>query len=359
MPLREREEVQKMLRSLKLGRAVSPAGVLTKQGSACLAGVLAIAAAALAAPAPQQQAIWPEQLAGFTRVSVEPAAPADRALWDEYGLRDAEQARYAARGRKFEAVGYRLNDSTGAFAAFQWQRPADARPSQAAGLAVETRDGALVAYGNYLFRFTGWKPKPADLAAFFQGLKKVDRTALPVLPKYLPAAGLIPNSERYVLGPVSLEKFAGAVPAAVAAFQFGTEGAIGTYQTKGGAASLAIFSYPTPQIARQRLADFEKLPGAVANRSGSMVAVVVAPPDQEAARKLVGAVRFQGQITWNERVPNRRDNIGDLVVNAFILIGIILALFLAAGLIFGVLRRWIWVGKADEPMILLHIQDRR
>jgi hypothetical protein len=182
---------------------------------------------------------------------------------------------------------------------------------------------------------------------------------LPILPKYLPAEGLIPNSERYVLGPVSLQKFAGSVPAAVAAFQFGTEGAIGTYQTKGGTSSLAIFSYPTPQIARQRLTDFEKLPGAVANRSGSMVAVVVAPADQEAAKKLVGKVRFQGQITWNERVPNRRDNIGDLVVNAFILIGIILSLFLAAGVIFGVLRRWIWVGKADEPMILLHIQDRR
>jgi hypothetical protein len=324
-----------------------------------VAGIAALAAAAVLPAQAPAQPIWPEQIAGFTRASAQPATPADRPLWDEYGLRDAEQATYTAGGRKFEAVAYRLNDSTGAFAAFQWQRPADARPSQAAALAVETREGVLVAHGNYLFRFMGWKPKAADLAPLLQGLKKVDHAALPVLPKYLPAQGLVPNSERYLLGPVSLGKFDAPVPPTVAAFQFSAEGAVGTYRTKGGEFPLAIFSYPTPQIARQRLAEFEKLPGAVANRSGSMVAVAVAPADVEAAKNLVSTVKFQGTITWNERVPTRRDNIGDLVVNAFILIGIILALFVGAGLAFGFLRRWIRVGNPEEPMILLHLEDRR
>jgi len=328
------------------------------QRSVTTTGLLALAAAAALA-APPQQAIWPEQLAGFARVSAQAAAPADRALWDEYGLRDAEQARYTASGRRFEAVGYRLADSTGTFAAFQWQRPADARPSAAAALAVETRDGALVAHGNYLFRFTGWKPKATDLASFFQGLAKVDRAALPTLPHYLPQDGLIPNSERYVLGPVGLEKFAASVPAAAAAFQFGAEGEVATFRTKGGPSTMAIFSYPTPQIARQRLADFEKLPGAVAKRSGSLVAVMVAPADPEAAKRLLSAVNYQATITWNERVPTRRDNIGDLVVNAFVLIGILISLFLAAGIAFGFLRLWIRWGNPEEPIILLHIADRR
>jgi hypothetical protein len=345
MPLREREEVQEMLRSV---RVIIQA-----------AGLPVLAAGGLLAQGPAGQAIWPEQIAGFIRMSAKPASPAERPLWDEYGLRDAEQATYTARGRRFEAVAYRLNDSTGAFAAFQWQRPPDARPSQAAELAVETRDGFLVAHGNYLFRFTGWKPAAADLTPLFQGLKNVDRAALPVLPKYLPAKGLVPNSERYVLGPVSLAKFDAAVPSAVAAFQFSAEGAVGTYRTRSVEFPLAIFSYPTPQIARQRLADFQKLPGAIANRSGSMVAVAVDPGDIEAARNLVSAVRFQGMITWNERVPTQRDNIGDLVVNTFILIGIIVTLFVGAGVAFGFLRRWIRVGKAEEPMILLHIEDRR
>ena len=40
---------------------------------------------------------------------------------------------------------------------------------------------------------------------------------------------------------------------------------------------MLIFNYPTPNIARQQLAEFEKLSGAVAKRSGPMVAVVLSP----------------------------------------------------------------------------------
>ena len=44
---------------------------------------------------------------------------------------------------------------------------------------------------------------------------------------------------------------------------------------------MAIFNYPTPQIAMQQVPDFEKLPGAMAKRSGPMVAVVLSPADPD------------------------------------------------------------------------------
>ena len=67
-------------------------------------------------------------------------------------------------------------------------------------------------------------------------------------------------------------------------------------------------------------------------RSGPLVAVILAPPDPDAAERLLGQVRYQADVTRDEYVPTRRDNIGNLVINAFILIGILLAFSLVSGL---------------------------
>ncbi len=56
---------------------------------------------------------------------------------------------------------------------------------------------------------------------------------------------------------------------------------------------MAIFNYPTPQIAMQQVPDFEKLPGAMAKRSGPLVAVVLSPADPDFAERLLAQVRYQ------------------------------------------------------------------
>ena len=55
-------------------------------------------------------------------------------------------------------------------------------------------------------------------------------------------------------------------------------------------------------------------------------------------------------------VPTRRDNVGDLMVNIFMLVGIILAVIIPAGLIVGVLRRLGW-GTSGDAMTVLHLED--
>ena len=103
---------------------------------------------------------------------------------------------------------------------------------------------------------------------------------------------------------------------------------------------------------------FEKLPGAVAKRSGPLVAVILSPPDPDAAERLLAQVRYQAEITEDEYVPTRRDNIGNLVINAFVLTGILAAFCIVAGLCAGGVRAMMRHGKkGDEldPMILLHL----
>jgi hypothetical protein len=312
--------------------------------------------------APVRAAMWPDQLGGYTLSSSKPAAVGETSLWKEYGLNAAEQAEYASGAKRFTATAFRLTDSTGAFAAFEWQRPADARASQLSELAVETAADALVAYGNYLLRFEGWKPSAEDLAVVLDRLPKLEKSPLPTLAGYLPEEHLVANSERYVIGPAALEKFFPAVPPSVAAFHMGAEAQIGKFRTPRGEMDLAIFSYPTPHIARDQLEAFHKVPGAIAKRSGSLVAVVLSPPDPDDAERLLAAVRHEVSVTLSERVPTQRDNIGDLILNIFVLIGIMLVFFTVAGVAYGGLRTFArrLLGRPDEadPMILLHLGDR-
>jgi hypothetical protein len=124
---------------------------------------------------------------------------------------------------------------------------------------------------------------------------------------------------------------------------------------------LAIFSYPTPQIARERLVDFQRISGAMVKRAGPLVAVVISPPNADDAERLLALIRYEPAITLDERVPTARDNIGNLVINAFELIGILLAFCVVAGLSYGgvrtIFRRGAATGEA-EPMITLHLGDR-
>ena len=76
---------------------------------------------------------------------------------------------------------------------------------------------------------------------------------LPTLPGYLPELTLIENSVRYVVGPVGLAAVGSPLPPGIVDFGRSAELAVGDYRTSQGTAKLAIVSYPTPQIALERM----------------------------------------------------------------------------------------------------------
>ncbi|MGA2435853.1 MAG: DUF6599 family protein, partial [Bryobacteraceae bacterium] len=153
-------------------------------------------AAAGAPPAP----LLPEHFAGFSKATTGTPAISDKPLWDEYGLLQTEQAEYVSPAARFDLTAWRLKDSTGAYGAFEWQRAPDSWQSKIASLAAETKDGLLVAEGNYLVRFAGWKPGLAGLAALLKAVPKLDRAPLPDTIWFMPHRALLPNSTRYILG---------------------------------------------------------------------------------------------------------------------------------------------------------------
>jgi hypothetical protein len=318
-------------------------------------------------PALANAAIWPDALGPFHRVSAKAVATpaADQAIFDEYGFGEGETAQYEGDRQKFTATAWRFQDTTGALGAFEWLRPADSKPSALAKLAAETPTGAILTHLNYVLRFEGYHPAAPFLTTFVEGLKQVDNSALPALMDYLPSQDRVPNSERYVQGPAALQKFDPGIPPATAAFHLSAEAQIGSFRGAssgaGGDLKLAIFSYPTPQIARQQAGQFQQIAGAMVKRSGPLVAVILSPPSPDAAERLLSLVRYQADITLDERVSTRRDNIGNLVINAFVLIGILLCFSLVGGLAFGSVRAFLrrgGRGEAADAMIVLHLQDR-
>jgi hypothetical protein len=315
---------------------------------------------ALVLPALAWGTIWPDTIGAFHRTATTKVSLQDRAIWDEFGLKESEGARYESGDESFTVTGYRMQDTTGALAAFDWQRPAGAKPSKLAPLAAETADGLIVVHGNYLLTFTGRKPEPAELAALFEGMKQVDTTALPALVTYLPTEGLIPNSERYITGPNSLQRFDPGISPSVAAFHYGAEAQLGVFHSPKGDITMAIFNYPTPQIAMQKEADFRGLAGGpVVKRTGPLVAVVLTPTDPDTAERLLAQVKYQASVTLDEYVPTRRDNIGNLVINAFILIGILLSFAVVSGLAVGgwkAFRRRGNHGEDADALVSLNLQ---
>jgi hypothetical protein len=244
-------------------------------------------------------------------------------------------------------------------ALFQARRPAGAVYKKLADLSVATSDGRIFAHGNYVFQLTGKLPAQADLDAVLAQLPKLEQSPLPALIGYLPAAGLLPNSERYIVGPVSLDRFATGIPASTAAFHLGAEGQAGKYRTPKGILSLAIFNYPTPNLARDRFDDFQKVPGVIAKRTGPLVAAIAGNPDPEAAERLLSQVRYEANLTWNEKVPqNELKQAANALLAMFTLAGMLILGSIVLGVGFGgfrVLRKKISGKASPDEMITLHL----
>ena len=309
MSLRQRQEIQEMLRSLILG-------------------ILFIASASAA--------IWPDHLGKYERKTVKPAATAP----DENGKDEAEEANYGS----FVVSAQRFKDSTGAYAA-----------------ALEMPQPPLQV-GNYLITCTGNCPK--NLAGLVDALPKMSRAALPTLRNYLPLKGLVAHSERYILGPAGLQAAAPQIPASAVNFEFAPEGHLARYRTSAGEATLAIFSYPNMQMARQQAAILEKLPDAAVKRTGPLVALVLAPGGQAAAAQLLGQIDYKATVSSDDQqIPLviRPQTAAQMVLGILALAGIVLGFCLLSGLAFGAARvvaRRFGYSDAGTAMTTLHLGDK-
>jgi len=254
-----------------------------------------------------------------------------------------------------------MKDQTGALAAWEWLRSANAQNCSLASFCTQDAEQTVVSDDNDIVIFKGGVPTQSDVDAVLQSFPNRRETSLPAILTFLPRQGRVPDSARYVLGPASLRAFAPELSSAKPGFDQGAEAQVASYRL--GKAStpvrFAIFYYPTPEMARLHLPAFQAVPGVRAKRSGVLLGVVFGPGAEAQADAMLGRVQYEAKITWNEvPPPGPIKPMFQLLLNILYLSALLSAICLLAGIMYGgmrIYRRRYGTLEADEAMITLHL----
>lgn len=322
--------------------------------SIVLVGFTLLGLPAWATPAPAP--VLPPRLAGWAGVglSIETRAPwglakDQAAAMQEFGLRSVQRVTLLQNGRRVPLEALLFGDASGSFGAFTYLRPAGAER-----MVLADRAAAAFAAGQTWFYRDHWllhlSATPAlradELNAIAAALPAVHggSHSLPLLLQYLPREHFTPGSVVYAEGPAGLDRAAPWLAQGAAGFDMDAEIVVGSYRLGGSTGQLAIVSYPTPQIARDRLNVLSASIGSGASataaatmlrRSGSLLAIWHGPRSP-AAEGLLAAVQDRTVVTWTR--PPGLEALPSLILGIFALAGIIIAICLGIGLATGGLR---------------------
>jgi len=286
------------------------------------------------------------------------AAADDGALWQEYGLVHSENRQQG----KLKISSYEMKDLTGAIAAWQWQRSTRGRSCELATFCSQEPNRTVLSDFNYVLILEGAQVKPEEAKALLESLPNKRDSALPALLTFIPKQGLVPNSTRYMLGPVSFAAFAPQLASWKPGFESGAEAQVADYQLErngGQATRLGIFYYPTPEMARLYASELRKVSGVHVKRSGVLVAVALPPASAEQSDTLLSRIQYEAKVTWNDvPPPSPIKPLYQLLMNIIYLSIVLSALCLAAGLVYAgmrLYRRRYGTLEADEAMTTLHL----
>lgn len=285
----------------------------------------------------------------------------DAAVMGELGLSWIERGTYQFNGRTIQVQGYRFADPGGAYGAFTYFRPANFHAfdiGQPRDQAASGNTAVLFTRGVWLIRVDMDQLTAMTASQMRQLARNLASTAgadqLPSLPFYLPRRGLQANSLHFVRGPVGFAAACDWVSAAGLGFDQSAQAMIASYDFGPGVngtettAQLVILSYPTPQMARTRLAELQHQAGFQTRRSGPLLALVRSTPaGSAAAAALLTQVNWDAEVTMVPPTPLGLSGLPALILGIFVLCALIMGVAILVGLLSGAL--WNWVDRYLPP----------
>jgi len=295
---------------------------------------------------PKSFARWTQTGDVKTITNPEQADAAYSGVLNEYGFVTAETATYTRPdGRKVTVKATQFKDATGGYGAFTFYRDAAMKSERIGTKAASANERILFFRSNVLVdaafdRVTGMSAAELRELAGMLPEAKSPSGNLPSLPEYLPKQNAQENSAKYILGPQALAASKTPLPAELVNFDVEPEILTQSYSTADGPVTLMLVEYPTPQIATERLRAFQASAGYLpARRTGPILVIESGNVDSSEARNLLNAVNYEAEVTWNEATSvAKRDNIGNLLMAVFGLIGILLLVGVVFGVFFGGFR---------------------
>ena len=298
---------------------------------------------------------WVAAGPGDSTLSIAPGVQA------ELLTRRQDVKKYTAEGNASTVSAMEFADATGAFSAFTLLRTPEMRPCASGNSlgkdCVITAGKLLFWQGDTVVSIAPSGTKPIAASSFNELVGMLPKPfgakgALPMLPTKLAQDGLEKASLRYAVGPLTYAAQGGGIPAEIIDFSKSPEILTARYAGgKSGRGVLTMIFYPTPTIAGDRLRAIQKavdgksLPEALLagepklERSGPIVAFASSGFNAKQAEKLVSAVKYQADVTWNKpegyieqfKVKNAASVMVQIMIFVFVMTGAALAL----GIVFG------------------------
>jgi hypothetical protein len=283
------------------------------------------------------------------------------ATQQEYGFVAAEQAAYSRANDKLQVTLYRMKDPSGAYGIYSYLRSPDMPRAEVTDHSAMSRERALVLDGNLVLDIhaTDLQRAGKDLNALVAAINpKAQQGPLPTISEHLPTKGFIERSDKYILGPQTLNQFFPVTPNDWLGFGTGAEAEVARYRMDGRELNLLIADFPTPQTAQKKLLELQQdyhvnAPSGPPNgspifarRSITLLAIVSGARNPEEANKLLDQIQSGTEVTWNEPTFQFKEPpITTMIVGAIIGTGIICCFALVSGLAFGgfrlVVKRWL------------------
>jgi hypothetical protein len=349
------------------------------------------------APASAPSSVLPLQFAGWQvkdsiSKSSDPvvADEANAPVLKEYGFQRLEKAAYTRDdGRTLQIKAAVFEDASGAYGAFTYYKTPEMLNEKIGNQASSLGNRVLFYESNILVDAVFDKlsvMSAAELRELAGLLPQPPPNArnLPPLPTYLPHTGYRKNTAKYVMGPVTLDRVGAPLPTSMVDFKSGAEVVLGKYAESGGDATLMLISYPTPQIAIEKLKEIDAAhqvnPSAQSGespimnvgpfydkRTGPILVIAAGPLSQSEANALLAPISYEADVTWNENTYlSKKNNVANFLFNAILLCFIVVGFSLVGGLAFGgfrILMKRIYPDRVfDRPdemeIISLHLDEK-
>lgn len=292
------------------------------------------------------------------------AAAADEAnapVLQEYGFEYFEKATYTRDdGRQLTLKAAVFGDASGAYGAFTFYKTPEMLNEKIGAQGSSLNNRILFYQGNVMVDAVFDKlsaMSAAQLRELAAALPEPEGNArnLPSLPTYLPKTSYQKNTAKYIMGPVTLDRIGSPLATPLVDFKSGAEVVIARYTAGAGDATLMLISYPTPQLAAEKLKLIEatrqpavQQPGGAPmvdvapffdKRTGPIVVIAAGPLSLGEAKALLGSISYDAEVTWNENTyATKKDNLANLLFNVIVLCGILIGFALLGGLAFGGFR---------------------
>ena len=305
------------------------------------------------------QAILPQTFAGWTAgttivPTIEFKDPTTEAVSREYGIVSVKKVAYSRGKDALNVSLYNMKDPSGAYGLYSYLRSPEMAHAEPGDHSVISRERALLLDGNLVLDVNGTDlPKVGkDLNALVAAVTpKAEQGPLPSLSEHLPVKGFVDRSDKYVLGPVTLNEVFPVSADDWLGFSHGAEAEVAKYKVNGRDMALLIADFPTPQVAQKRLVDLQQLyhlnpknPDAnssplFAKRSITLLAIVSGAKTQAEADELLAQVASASEVTWNEPTFQFKEpSIGAMIVGSIIGAGVLCMFAVVAGIAFGGFR---------------------